>query len=315
MANDYWKKWYKKNRRRFNEVANKHKRKRRKEMRKLISERKGGPCIMCMKCYHPEAMDFYNDGDDKKFQIGDAGRKIYSLKSLEEELDKCNLYCAVCRRILHNENFLNEEPLGSSGIRRKKLRDLIHDLKSNPCADCGEVFPPYAMDFDHLGEVPKEGTVAKMVSWGLPEKKILDEVDKCESICVNCHRIRTSTRRQLDKIKEWIDKNVKENKDYSKDNTNPCFFYSAMVVALFPNLKLMKGKQDPPGEGDIAHFWVEDAGGNVIDPAWFRNPDAKNVNGKEISLIDNLQDVIDDELFKTIDKEEQDEVRELLEDD
>jgi len=132
-------------------------------------------------------------------------------------------------------------------------------------------------------------------------------------LCVNCHRVRTANEREVKKIEEWIDKNVKKKMGFSKENTNPCFFYSAMVVALFPNLKLMKGKQKPAREGDSVHFWVEGVEGKQIDPTSFINPGAKNINGKEISLIKNLQTVIDDPLFKKINKEEQEEVRELLE--
>jgi len=44
-----------------------------------------------------------------------------------------------------------------AGLMRRRLRRternlrLVTDLKSNPCADCGKVFPTYVMDFDHVG--------------------------------------------------------------------------------------------------------------------------------------------------------------------
>lgn len=194
---EQWKRWYDNNKEKYNALANKHKRKRRREMRKLIDERKSAPCIICSKTYPPECMDLYHrDGEENKFRISDAGRKIYSLEKLEEELDKCDLYCANCKLIIDREQFLDEEPLGRSGIRRKKLRELVKEFKGTECNECGEVFPWYCIELDHLGKNPKEGTISNMVSSGLSEEKILEELKKTEPVCRNCHRIRTNKRNQ-----------------------------------------------------------------------------------------------------------------------
>lgn len=64
--------------------------------------------------------------------------------------------------------------------------------KDVPCMDCGQRFPPYVMDFDHVGE--KRGNIAKMAT--SPRKAVLAEIAKCEVVCSNCHRIRTYNRRQ-----------------------------------------------------------------------------------------------------------------------
>lgn len=76
-------------------------------------------------------------------------------------------------------------------IRRKKedLREMVDELKSVPCADCGQSFPPYCMDFDHLEN--KEYEVACLVGSGFSKKRILEEVAKCEVVCAVCHRMRT----------------------------------------------------------------------------------------------------------------------------
>ena len=57
--------------------------------------------------------------------------------------------------------------------------------------DCGQCFPPCAMDFDHVrGE--KVGNVGGMAlaSWA----KLQAEIAKCEIVCANCHRQRTNKR-------------------------------------------------------------------------------------------------------------------------
>lgn len=62
--------------------------------------------------------------------------------------------------------------------------------------DCGGTFPPECMDFDHVRGV-KEFAVSK--SRFNTMKRVLAEIAKCDLVCANCHRIRTSKRLSLDK--------------------------------------------------------------------------------------------------------------------
>jgi 5-methylcytosine-specific restriction endonuclease McrA len=75
---------------------------------------------------------------------------------------------------------------------RKRNLDYITELKATtPCADCGNMFHPAAMDFDHLGD--KKFTISGA---DVALKTLMDEIAKCEIVCSNCHRIRTWLRRQ-----------------------------------------------------------------------------------------------------------------------
>lgn len=77
--------------------------------------------------------------------------------------------------------------------KRKQLaKDLIIELKSVPCADCGQTYPPYVMDFDHQED--KEFIIALAPTKGYSLERIRREVEKCEIVCSNCHRIRTFNR-------------------------------------------------------------------------------------------------------------------------
>ena len=73
--------------------------------------------------------------------------------------------------------------------KRARLRQLVRETKSQPCADCGGTFPYYVMDFDHVGD-DKSALVSKLVNYGATQR-LLDEMAKCEVVCANCHRIRT----------------------------------------------------------------------------------------------------------------------------
>lgn len=76
---------------------------------------------------------------------------------------------------------------------RAKRRTMMDTIKSVPCMDCGGEFPPECMDFDHVrGE--KKFNIAGAYSNGMSLKIVMDEIDKCDIVCANCHRIRTFGR-------------------------------------------------------------------------------------------------------------------------
>jgi hypothetical protein len=76
----------------------------------------------------------------------------------------------------------------------KQIREMLHNLKSQPCIDCNVQYPPYVMDYDHRDPSTKLTNVAALVRYG-SYSRILAEIDKCDLVCANCHRIRTHMAR------------------------------------------------------------------------------------------------------------------------
>lgn len=76
--------------------------------------------------------------------------------------------------------------------RRLRARAAINQFKSRPCADCGGTFDPVCMDFDHRPGEEKRGNVSGLVTRNF--SRILVEIQKCDVVCANCHRIRTKVR-------------------------------------------------------------------------------------------------------------------------
>ncbi len=76
---------------------------------------------------------------------------------------------------------------------QRKTDYLIELREKTPCMDCGTNYPYYIMEFDHREKLP-ESRVTTLVgnSW----KKLLTEIEKCDIVCANCHRVRTWQRRQ-----------------------------------------------------------------------------------------------------------------------
>jgi len=85
--------------------------------------------------------------------------------------------------------------LARNAIKRKRIAEWFAEYKSqNPCVDCKTLYPAYVMDFDHLPGTVKlhhPNQLVNRLSW----RALRDELDKCELVCANCHRIRTHARR------------------------------------------------------------------------------------------------------------------------
>ena len=50
------------------------------------------------------------------------------------------------------------------------------------------------MDFDHKNGKIKVGNIASMTTRNLSLSRIKNEIEKCDIVCANCHRIRTYKR-------------------------------------------------------------------------------------------------------------------------
>lgn len=74
---------------------------RRKKVRQMSVEYKGGKCEMCGYDRCIDALEFHhNDLSNKDFGISEKGY-TRSWKRVMEELDKCIMLCANCHRELH----------------------------------------------------------------------------------------------------------------------------------------------------------------------------------------------------------------------
>jgi hypothetical protein len=103
--------------------------------------------------------------------------------------------CRGCQRIYSRQHYqLNKRRYLDRNKRTKDEKyDLVRAAKSKPCMDCGKSYPYYVMEFDHVTAGTKSFTIGTDARSHTIEK-ILKELDKCEVVCSNCHRIRTFNR-------------------------------------------------------------------------------------------------------------------------
>lgn len=116
-----------------------------------------------------------------------------------QDTDRSRGYCKPCSREYNNKWYgkkprgWKKDRRGTAKSRRHKLLEFVNTLKTSPCIDCKNSFPPPSMDFDHLLD-DKKDSIANLIKKGYSKKVILLEIAKCELVCSNCHRMRTWNR-------------------------------------------------------------------------------------------------------------------------
>ena len=77
---------------------------------------------------------------------------------------------------------------------RRAIDKHIREYKESfGCIDCGEKYPYYMLDLDHITN-DKNFSVSDYRNHTTDIELIKLEIAKCEVVCANCHRIRTYQR-------------------------------------------------------------------------------------------------------------------------
>lgn len=116
--------------------------------------------------------------------------------------DGHNAYCKECMKTKRKEHYYRDKP---AHLRRNKeknaiMRQIVLDVKNVPCSDCGVSYPgePWLMELDHRDPTQKVSEIHQLVKNG-NEYKLRLELNKCDVVCVVCHRRRTA------KMFGWVD--------------------------------------------------------------------------------------------------------------
>ena len=122
--------------------------------------------------------------------------KPYSEFHKRSRGDGYQSWCKACRKTYDHDYTQrnNGRWRESKNAFRAKRRSWLRELKTGrPCSDCGQVFPPEAMEWDHIPGTDKLGELSTTFV-SRSRKLILEEIAKCDLVCANCHAIRTRAR-------------------------------------------------------------------------------------------------------------------------
>jgi hypothetical protein len=107
--------------------------------------------------------------------------------------------CRSCRSaykrrhyLANKKRYVDQARARKQVLRLKRTRYLLRYFAIHPCVDCGES-DPVVLEFDHLEGDSKSFDIGHSLpyrNW----RSILEEIEKCEVVCANCHRRRTANR-------------------------------------------------------------------------------------------------------------------------
>jgi len=163
----------------------------------------GGKCKKCgdENIFH---LSFHHPDDNKEFSI--ANKKNIRWSIIENEIKKCELLCENC----HAEKHYVEDNKGDKSRRSEKL--IYLEYKGNKCEICGYNKCEASLTFHHRNSNDKLfdiGSLSQRIT-NISELKnyIIDELDKCDILCRNCHREKHSDLDFFEKNKDQIYKKI-----------------------------------------------------------------------------------------------------------
>lgn len=145
-------------------------------------------CGTCKKKLHKEAHP------KRKYCSRKCSSKAYYNRLTPEEKEKRKEY----QRERHRIRVLEDgESIARQRRRTRKnsqaVRRIVAGYKTRTgCVDCGYNAHACALDFDHVSD-DKFKAISRIRSL----VRIHDEMQKCEVVCANCHRVRTLNRQRM----------------------------------------------------------------------------------------------------------------------
>lgn len=133
-------------------------------------------------------------------------------------------YCISCDKKYRKEQYQQNKQKYKTTFKKnkpdikKRLKNWIIDIKTNlTCFDCKLPYQHYQIEFDHIDPNLKIAGIAYMINQRYTKSKIIEEINKCEPVCVNCHRMRTFNRYNRHHNK------LRSNETFIRElKTNPC---------------------------------------------------------------------------------------------
>ena len=167
----------------------------------------GGRCNSCGESDIRFLEFHHKNPDDKDDGISYLTKGRWS--KIENEIKKCVLLCRNCHGEFHciNSTRLNEA--------KSKFLEIRGQNKCSMCGYSGK--NNGSLDFHHRNGEEKDfaiGNAFRFVTDMMP--KVIDEINKCDVICKNCHNIRHHDAIRFEQFRAKIYQKVIEHKEQIK---------------------------------------------------------------------------------------------------
>lgn len=99
--------------------------------------------------------------------------------------------CRECKTQYNKDHYIHRKEYYNEKRKRnsKKNRNWLNEYKlDKECVKCGNNHPA-VLDFHHRDSDTKEFAISNMTIRGFGKQRVLSEIDKCDILCSNCHRV------------------------------------------------------------------------------------------------------------------------------
>jgi hypothetical protein len=173
------KKWCEDNREKSRDIKRKYKEKQKQILRDLSRSLKT-KCSNC-PCDNPDCIDWHHL-ENKDILISRMIKHAYGTERFLQEIAKCIPLCSNCHRKHHFPNL----PIPVNNSKGRYVNDLKHN---SSCKHCPESYHQ-CLDFHHREPSDKVANISVIVRQSkYSMEDLLDEIAKCDIVCVNCHRL------------------------------------------------------------------------------------------------------------------------------
>jgi hypothetical protein len=160
-----------------------------------------GKCIDC-KCTHKDwFLEFDHIDRDKKtesicrYTYWGVGSEKEIKNRLDKELENTVLRCTICHRKKTKITVRTKKQQMMYDRTKERDKFLIKEkLKRSNCNHCERdcTFENHlGFDWDHVNKEEKYKKISELRRASY--KTIIKELEKCQLLCVNCHKIKTNT--------------------------------------------------------------------------------------------------------------------------
>jgi hypothetical protein len=136
----------------------------------------------CSNCRIEKELDQFGPGPKRK----GGGRYVAS-------------HCHECRRLLARTRYKDKGNAYWEDRRDFHRLKLFEYWQTHSCIDCG-ISNPVVLEFDHRDPAQKKANISTLISSKGRWEDILEEIEKCDVVCANCHKIRTAKQQGWTKI-------------------------------------------------------------------------------------------------------------------
>jgi hypothetical protein len=194
-------------------------------------EYKGGKCYKCGDTRVYTLVFHHRDSELKENSIERMITVQKRWGEIQIELDKYDLVCENCHREIHAKN-------AKINNRKERNKRVCFEFKNSfSCNGCGYSKCNWALEFHHNNDkvigISKYFTKHSWETVNDLQEWVIDELEKCEVYCSNCHKEKHFNSEHFNKFRKEIyekSKNIKEKNPSVNKEQALCLLQNGKTV-------------------------------------------------------------------------------------